>query len=221
MARCRCEAGTCPCNIVAGSGVFISGSGDASSPWVISASTCVNCAAPGTPGDVLTLQPDGTYIPQSPPDSDTCINCDAPGNPGDVLTWQSDGTYAPAPGIAGPPGADGAPGPEGPQGPAGESVQVMGSVPTSADLISVTDPIVGDGWIAADTGDLWVFTGPEPNDSIAKWTNVGSIVGPAGPQGDRGSLWYSDAGPPPGTITDLRLNDHYLDVVSGDIYEWV
>lgn len=221
MARCRCEAGTCGCNIVAGSGIFIAGSGDAGAPWVISAVSCVNCGAAGNPGDVLTRTEDGTYVPMPPSDADTCINCEVPGNPGDVLTWQSDGTYSPAPGIPGPPGADGAPGPEGPQGPPGESIQIMGSVPTSTDLLGVTTPAIGDGWIAQDTGHLWVFTGPEPNDDIAKWDDVGNVVGPPGPVGPRGSLWYSDAGPPPGTITDLREHDHYLDVVSGDIYEWV
>ena len=221
MARCRCDPDTCACNIIAGSGIFIAGSGDASSPWVISAVNCVNCAAPGNPGDVLTRTEDGTYIPLPPQDADTCINCDVPGNPGDVLTWQSDGTYSPAPGIPGPPGADGAAGPMGPQGPPGESVQIMGSVPSSGDLTAVTDPAEGDGWIAADSGHLWVFTGPAPNDDISKWTDVGNIVGPPGPTGDRGSLWYSDAGAPPATITDLRLGDHYLDVVTGDVYEWV
>lgn len=220
MARCRCDPDTCACNIIAGTGIFIAGSGDASSPWVISATSCVNCNAPGNPGDVLTRQTDGTYAPMPPSDADTCINCEVPGNPGDVLTWQLDGRYSPAPLPAQTPGPPGPAGPAGPQGPPGESVQIMGQVPDSSGLVGVSNPSEGDGWIAADTGHLWVFTGPAPNDDPSKWTDVGQIVGPPGPTGSRGSLWYSDSGPPTNT-TGVLVNDHYLDLITGDVYEYV
>lgn len=220
MARCRCDPDTCACNIVAGSGIFIAGSGDAGAPWVISATSCVNCNAPGNPGDVLTRQADGTYIPQPPSDADTCINCEVPGNPGDVLFWQNDGTYSPGALPPSPQGPAGPSGPEGPTGPPGQSVQIIGQVPSSGDLTGVSNPEEGDGWIAQDSGDLWVFTGPPPNDDISKWTNVGPIIGPPGPEGDRGSLWYSASGAPAG-IADAQLQDHYLDLVTGDVYEFV
>lgn len=43
------------------------GAGTADDPLVINAwLSCISCEAPGNPGDVLTLQPDGTYLPGPP-----------------------------------------------------------------------------------------------------------------------------------------------------------
>ena len=112
-------------------------------------------------------------------------------------------------------------GPAGEQGPPGESVQIVGQVATSSALPAITpDPAIGDGYIATDTGHLWVFTGPAPNSGIGDWTDVGDIVGPAGPTGPRGSLWYSASGVP-GVISGVAVADHYLDVATGNVYEWV
>jgi hypothetical protein len=222
VARCRCDPDSCACHIIAGVGINVAGTGDANAPWIVSTiPICIDCAAPANPGDVPTWDATlGKYVPQAPAETpESCVDCAAAGNPGDVLTWAS-GTYVPAPVPTGPQGEPGADGPAGPQGPPGESVQIMGSVPTSADLDSVTTPAVGDGWIAEDTGSLWVYTGPDPNDDISKWTEVGSIVGPPGPTGERGSLWYNGSGAPTGIVSELP-NDHYLDVVSGDVYEFV
>jgi len=221
MARCRCDPDTCGCNLIAGSGIFLTGSGDQTSPWVISASNCVQCATPGNPGDVLTRQPDGTYAPQPPAQvADSCVDCAAAANPSDVLMWSTTASlYQPQPVPTGAQGPPGAPGPAGPQGEPGQSVQIVGQVPTSTALTSVSNPEEGDGWMTADTGHLWVFTGPAPNDNISKWTDVGLIRGPAGPEGDRGSLWYSAAGVP-GVITGVLPNDQYLDTSTGDVYMW-
>ena len=51
---------------------------------------------------------------------------------------------------------------------------MQGSVPTSADLPG--SATIGHGWLAADTGHLWVWT-------QAGWVDVGNITGPAGPPG--------------------------------------
>ena len=59
----------------------------------------------------------------------------------------------------------------------GTSVNIVGSVPTSASLPTDLGPEdAGDGYIANDTGDLWVWSG-------TSWSNVGQIQGPPGPQG--------------------------------------
>lgn len=73
-------------------------------------------------------------------------------------------------GVAGPPG---------PVGPAGPSLNMKGSVASSADL-PTTGNNVNDAYITTDTGDLWVWTG-------STWQNVGPITGPQGPAGPPGA----------------------------------
>ena len=73
-------------------------------------------------------------------------------------------------GPPGPPGADGEPGKD------GTSVSIVGSVPTSASLPTGLGPEdAGDGYIADDTGDLWVWSG-------TSWSNV---------RPDPGTSWTS------------------------------
>ena len=89
-------------------------------------------------------------------------------------------------GPAGPQGTTGATGAQGPQGPAGpqgpqgnpgQSVTIVGSVPTEADLPTSASP--GDGYITEDTGHLWVWSG-------TVWNDVGLVQGPPGPTGPTG-----------------------------------
>src|SRR3982750_1816044 len=77
-------------------------------------------------------------------------------------------------------------GPPGPAGPPGKSISIKGNVPTSSALVTVVNPTVGDGYITADTGHLWVFAGPPPHDSINDWTDAGSVAGPPGVPGPIG-----------------------------------
>jgi hypothetical protein len=91
--------------------------------------------------------------------------------------------------VAGQPGEEGPPGPQGsrgltgatgPQGPPGSSVVITGSVPTSDDLPTGLGPAdAGKGWLAEDTGHLWVWDGTQ-------WVDAGVISGPPGPQGPEG-----------------------------------
>jgi hypothetical protein len=87
-------------------------------------------------------------------------------------------------GPAGPQGPTGPAGPDGPVGPAGQSVTIIGSVPTVADLPTglnnTTD--VGKGWITSvnPAGHLHVWGG-------TSWSDVGLVQGPAGPQGATGA----------------------------------
>jgi hypothetical protein len=86
-------------------------------------------------------------------------------------------------GLQGPVGPTG---PTGPQGEPGTGINLLGSVPTAADLPASGNP--GDLYIVLADGNGYAWDG-------AMWNNVGQIQGPAGPQGESGP-----AGPqgPPG-----------------------
>jgi hypothetical protein len=88
-------------------------------------------------------------------------------------------------GPPGPIGATGPAGPTGPQGLPGQSVSIAGNVPSSSNLTSLS-PTVGTGYITTDTGHLWVYNGPNPNNSLTKWTDAGNVTGPPGPAGPTG-----------------------------------
>lgn len=140
----------------------------------------------GTPGkDGLTVVgPPGPAGPQGVPGltgppgtpGQSIIGPQGPqGLPGQSITGPPGG-----PGPQGPAGPQGSPGPAGPAGPAGVGINVKGTVPTAADL-PTTGNQPGDGWVATDTGDMWVWDG-------AKWVNVGPLQGPTGPQGPPGPI---------------------------------
>lgn len=97
-----------------------------------------------------------------------------PGPPGQSITGPPGSS-----GPQGPPGPQGSTGPQGPTGPAGIGINVKGQVPTAADLPTSGNSI-GDGWVAQDTGDMYVWDGTTP------WVNVGPLQGPPGPQGPPG-----------------------------------
>jgi hypothetical protein len=82
-------------------------------------------------------------------------------------------------GGVGRPGATGPAGVAGATGPAGGSVQVVGSVATSTDLNPSYSGSISDGYIATDTGHLWVWNGTD-------WLDVGNITGPTGQTGATG-----------------------------------
>jgi len=105
------------------------------------------------------------------------------------------GPQGPASTISGPQGPSGVQGPQGPQGatgpqgPAGTSVKINGSIvsATTSNFVTIDpSPVAGDGYIAEDTGHLWVYVGPtsDPYDGFA---DVGLIRGPSGPQGTIGA----------------------------------
>lgn len=73
-------------------------------------------------------------------------------------------------------GSRGYTGSTGANGTDGTSVAIVGTVSTSANLPDPYNGEIGDGYITADTGYLWVWGG-------SSWTNVGRIVGYTGSQG--------------------------------------
>jgi hypothetical protein len=77
------------------------------------------------------------------------------------------------------PGPTGPTGPTGAKGNDGTSVNIKGTVANQAAL-PPSGNAAGDGYIAQDTGHLWVWDG----DS---WNDAGPIVGPTGPTGPTGA----------------------------------
>lgn len=67
----------------------------------------------------------------------------------------------------------------GPDGQTTYAVRVLGTVANSGALPA--SPAVGDGWIANDTGHLWVWNG-------TAWVDCGSVRGTAGAQGPQGPV---------------------------------
>lgn len=118
----------------------------------------------GIRGDTGTQGPQGFQGLSGPPG--------AQGNDGAI------GSAGPA-GPQGIQGIQGVMGDDGAQGPAGTSVTIKGSVATSGDLSSITGAAVGDGYIATDTGHLWVWNG-------TTFVDVGKIQGPPGANGSPG-----------------------------------
>lgn len=69
----------------------------------------------------------------------------------------------------------------------GASIFIKGHVPTSTNLLTITPaPHVDDAWITDDTGHMWLYAGPDPNNSLTKWNDMGAVQGPPGPQGPQG-----------------------------------
>lgn len=146
---------------------------------------------PGEPGADGATGPKGDTGATGPAGADGASAYDlavADGFEGTEPEWQAS--------LVGPQGPKGDTGPQGPQGdtgpqgPAGTGVSIKGSVPTSADL-PTTGNAEGDGYLAEDTGHLWVWDG-------TAWTDSGEIRGPEGPQGPKGDTGDTGATGPQG-----------------------
>ena len=86
-------------------------------------------------------------------------------------------------GERGPQGPQGQIGPQGPKGNTGSGLNIKGELDSESRLPQ--EGVSGDAWLIA--GNLYVFVGENGNvESNPKWSNVGSIQGPAGPQGPIG-----------------------------------
>jgi hypothetical protein len=144
--------------------------------------------APGPQGPAGAVGPTG---PAGPAGADGATGPAGPQGPAGA-----DGATGPA-GPQGPAGADGAPGPEGPmgpegpQGPAGTGINLLGTVPTVADLPASAN--AGDLYIVAADGNGYAWDG-------MGWNNVGAIQGPAGPQGPQGPQGPEGPAGPEGAI---------------------
>lgn len=86
-------------------------------------------------------------------------------------------------GERGPQGPQGQIGPQGPKGDTGSGLNLKGELDSESQLPQ--EGVSGDAWLIA--GNLYVFVGENGNvESNPKWSNVGSIQGPAGPTGPKG-----------------------------------
>ena len=86
-------------------------------------------------------------------------------------------------GIQGIQGPQGEPGPQGPKGDTGSGLNLKGELDSETELPQ--EGVSGDAWLIS--GNLYVYVGENGNVvSNPKWSNVGSIQGPAGPTGPKG-----------------------------------
>lgn len=86
-------------------------------------------------------------------------------------------------GERGPQGPQGQIGPQGPKGDTGSGLNIKGELDSESQLPQ--EGVSGDAWLIA--GNLYVYVGENGNvESNPKWSNVGSIQGPAGPTGPKG-----------------------------------
>lgn len=86
-------------------------------------------------------------------------------------------------GIQGIQGPQGEPGPQGPKGDTGSGLNIKGKLDSESQLPQ--EGVSGDAWLIS--GNLYVYVGENGNvESNPKWSNVGSIQGPAGPTGPKG-----------------------------------
>ena len=86
-------------------------------------------------------------------------------------------------GERGPQGPQGQIGPQGPKGDTGSGLNIKGELDSESQLPQ--EGVSGDAWLIA--GNLYVYVGESGNvESNPKWSNVGSIQGPAGPTGPKG-----------------------------------
>ena len=86
-------------------------------------------------------------------------------------------------GEQGPVGPKGEPGPQGPKGDTGSGLNIKGELDSESQLPQ--EGVSGDAWLIS--GNLYVYVGENGNVvSNPKWSNVGSIQGPAGPTGPKG-----------------------------------
>lgn len=80
-------------------------------------------------------------------------------------------------------GEKGEPGPQGPKGDTGSGLNIKGELDSESQLPQ--EGVSGDAWLIS--GNLYVYVGENGNVvSNPKWSNVGSIQGPAGPTGPKG-----------------------------------
>ena len=114
-------------------------------------------------------------------------------------------------------------------------IRIIGTIPTSADLPdeATYEGEYGDAYFvgASEPYSVWVWTRPDinsghPNDY---WLNIGPIAieGPQGPQGEKGNTgargestkWRTGSGDPGPTISSDKLNDLYLDTLTGNVWQ--
>lgn len=86
-------------------------------------------------------------------------------------------------GLQGDRGEKGEQGIQGPKGDTGSGLNIKGELDSESQLPQ--EGVSGDAWLIS--GNLYVYVGENGNiESNPKWSNVGSIQGPAGPQGPVG-----------------------------------
>lgn len=147
--------------------------------------------ATGAQGPAGTSGATGASGLQGPQGTQGSIGATGPqGTQGTPGTNGQDGATG-ATGPMGPVGSQGATGPAGQDGEDGTSVTIAGTVPTAANLPTLTPGDAGQGYITEDDGHLHVWSG-------TAWTDVGEIRGPEGATGAQGPAGPTGATGPSG-----------------------
>ena len=90
--------------------------------------------------------------------------------------------------LKGKDGTDGTDGTNGTNGTDGRNLQVNGQQPDEAAIKALPSPADQDAWVAADTGNLWIYNG-------TTWIDAGPFRGAAGENGKSAyELWEEQAG---------------------------
>lgn len=84
--------------------------------------------------------------------------------------------------------------------------RVLDHAPTDLDMVEPAD-----GMMVVNVADNHVWF-----RSSGTWSNS---VGPAGTNGQRGSLWFTGQGPPPDPLPDSQPEDLYLDELTGNVFK--
>lgn len=77
-------------------------------------------------------------------------------------------------------------GKDGTNGTNGKNLQVKGTKPTSVEILAITAPVDQEAWVAADTGNLWIYV-----ETV--WVDVGPFRGRDGTNGTNGKSAYEIA----------------------------
>ncbi|UEM11981.1 hypothetical protein J4G43_047330 [Bradyrhizobium barranii subsp. barranii] len=114
-------------------------------------------------------------------------------------------------------------GPQGPQGAQG----VRGSLwyEGAGAPGTISGALAEDNYLNTTNGDVYTYSGTSWGSPVGNIRGPQGVPGPQGNQGvpgatgQRGSLWYEGAGAP-GTISGALANDNYLNVTTGDVYNY-
>ena len=112
-------------------------------------------------------------------------------------------------------------------------IRIIGRLDTAEEIEGLTGTEYGDAYAIGKEPPytFYIWTRPDPNSGHPNdyWLNIGPIAieGPEGPQGEKGDTgargestkWRTGSGDPGPTISSDKLNDLYLDTLTGNVWQ--
>jgi hypothetical protein len=96
-------------------------------------------------------------------------------------------------------------------------------LPSDVSVILTVDASLNVAELVVDSTEVVVVNATMP--MILSFDPIKGDVGPPGapstvpgPQGQRGSVWFTGSGPPPTPLTGATVGDFYLDSATGNYY---